>query len=404
MRFRFKAIKPSGEHYDDVMDAPDKISLYKELQQKGDTVISVDEDVAKNKENKKNILSFLNTVSTNDKIILARNMGSMLEAGLPLTRSLSVLERQSKNKKLKEILSQVQEDINKGDSLSQSLSKFPKVFPAFFISMIKAGEESGTISQSLKSIANQMEKIHTLVKRLRGAMIYPSIVIVAMIIISILLLIFLVPTLQQTFEELNLELPLQTRIIIGASSFLQNNIILSMSMVLLLIFSFVGVLKTKSGKRAFSFVILKTPLISGMVKESNSAKTARTLSSLLVAGVDFLVSIQITKEVLQNDYYKDILSEAEEKVSKGGTISSVLMSRQDLYPAFIGEMASIGEETGKISEMLANTADFYEDSVDQKTKNLSTIIEPLLMIFIGLFVGIFAVSMLGPIYSLVGSI
>jgi len=407
MKFIVKAIKNNGERYEEFRDATDKNSLYHELRLRGDTIISVTEKTETvNNKVKLKFQGMFHRISTNDKISLARNLGSMLESGLPLIRALSVLERQTRNPKLKDVFLTIQNNINKGGNLSQSFAGFPKVFPAIFVSMVKAGEESGTIAQSLKSIADQMEKIHTLVKRLRGAMIYPAIVIIVMIIIGVLLLVYLVPNLTATFKELNVKLPLSTRIIIKLSDFLKNHYIIVAMVALFFVSIFSVVLKTRGGKKFFSLLMLKTPIISTMIKESNSAKTARTLSSLLSSGVDFLVAIKITRDVVQNPFYKTILKQAEESVQKGDVISAVFLRTdvQKLYPPFVGEMTSIGEETGKLAQMFSNVADFYEEEVNQKTKNFSTIIEPILMVCIGLFVGIFAVSMLGPIYSLADAI
>ena len=318
MKFKFKAIKKTGEHYEGEREASDKYALYRDLQKEGDTALSAFEE-GKKKSIKfpTLIFGFLGKVGTSEKINLARNLGSMLEAGLPMTRGLSVLERQTRNRKLKRVLVKMQENINKGSALSESFAEFPEIFPKIFVSMVKAGEESGSIAKSLKSISDQLERIHTLVKRLRGAMIYPAIVLTAMLVISILLLIFLVPTLTQTFEELNLDLPLSTRIIIGLSTFLKDNTFSSLMIIISLVFSVVFLLRTKKGKRAANFVFLRTPIISSLVKESNSAKTARTLSSLLSAGVDFLIAIQITQDVVQNSFYKEVLEKAGENVKTG---------------------------------------------------------------------------------------
>ncbi|MBX4210885.1 type II secretion system F family protein [Candidatus Parcubacteria bacterium] len=163
-------------------------------------------------------------------------------------------------------------------------------------------------------------------------------------------------------------------------------------------------LRTKKGKRAFDYIILRVPLIGILVKEINSARTTRTLASLLSAGVDYVIAVTITREVLQNSYYKEVLAKAEIVIQKGDPISKVFLEREDLYPTFVGEMASVGEETGKLGEMLLGVAVFYEDEVDQKTKDMSTIIEPFLMVFIGIVVGFFAISILAPTYSLVDKI
>lgn len=406
MKFKVKAENSSGERFEEVKQAQDKVSLYQELKGAGNTVISIEEispsafSVFLSKLQSINI----GGVKTRDKIMFAKNLGAMIEAGLPLTRALNVLERQSKGGKLKTVLSGLLADVNKGETLSHSMEKFPKTFPNLFVSMVKAGEESGNLSQSLSTIALQLEKSHNLYKKVMGAMIYPAIVLVVMISIGILMLVFLVPVLTETFQELELELPLSTRIIIFSSDFLVNNYILSgLAFFFLAGLTYFGI-RTKKGKRFINFLTLHAPVISGIIKQSNSARTARTLSSLLSSGVDFLIAIKITEEVVQNSYYKEILLEAENSVEKGETISKIFLENEHLYPPFVGEMVSIGEETGKLSSMLLNVAEYYEDEIDQKTKNISSIIDPILMIIIGIGVGIFAVSMLMPIYSMVDAI
>ena len=257
------------------------------------------------------------------------------------------------------------------------------------------------MSDSLKIVANQMDKSNQLAKKVRGAMIYPAVIIAVMIILAILLLIFMVPTLTATFEGIGVELPLPTRILIGLSGFLVGNTLL---VIALLITSTIGLFyfyKSRSGRRLFDQAYLKLPVIGEMVKEVQSARTARTLSSLLSAGVEFVSALEVTAQVLQNHLYKDVLIEAKNGIQKGETMSAVFARHEHLYPPFVSEMTSVGEETGKIAEMLKNVANFYEEEVDQKTKDLSTIIEPVLMIVIGAGVGIFAISMLAPTYSLV---
>jgi type IV pilus assembly protein PilC len=405
MRFNFKAVKPTGEHYEGVRETSDKLSLYKELEKEGNTVISVVEENTKHKKfSLQRILpGFLQRVGAKDKIMFAKSLGTMLEAGLPMARALSVMERQARDKKLKSVFSKIRNSVSQGKSLNEALSQFPNVFPELFISMVKAGEESGSVSGSLKSVGSQMERTHLLVRKLRGAMIYPAIVLTAMVIITVLLLVYLVPILSETFESLNLELPLSTKIVIVLSNFLQNNAILSIIFIIASLLGFFIFIKTSAGKKSLDFLLLHLPIVKTLVKESNSARTSRTLSSLLTAGVDFLIAIRITKDVVQNSYYKKVLEKGEETVRKGGTISSTFLEAERLYPPFVGEMASIGEETGKLSEMLSNTADFFEEAINEKTKNISAVIEPILVVIIGIFVAIFALAMLGPIYSLVGS-
>lgn len=402
-KYKYTAIKESGEKYEGEKEAPNKFNLYSDVRKEGGTIISV-EEVQLKKFGTIKLPAFLGRVKTIDKIQFAKNLGVMVEAGLPLTRALSVMERQTRRQGFKEVLASLGAAIGKGESLSSAMSKHPKTFSPLFISMTKAGEESGSLTKSLKAIGGQIEKAYLLTKKVRGAMIYPAIVITVMLGIAVLMLIFVVPTLTATFKDLNLELPLTTKIVIFVSEFLRNNTFISLGLVIVTVAALVYWHRTPKGKRFFDMLLLRLPIVGGLVKETNSARTARTLSSLLSAGVDFLIAIKITKDVVQNGFYKEVLKKAEEAVEKGKPISDIFLAEEKLYPVFVGEMASIGEETGRLSEMFENVAEFYENEVEQKTKDMSTIIEPILMVVIGASVGLFAVSMLTPIYSLVDAI
>ena len=267
--------------------------------------------------------------------------------------------------------------------------------------MVKAGEESGTVSSSLGIVANQMEKSYLLVKKVRGALIYPAVIISAMIVIAILLLIFMVPTLTATFEGIGAKLPLSTRVLIYLSRFLVEHTLLVLSAIVLFVVSLTLFWRSKIGRNLTDNISLRLPVIGEMIREFESARTTRTLSSLLSAGVEIVVALDVTLDVLQNHLYKNALQHARDAIQKGEPMSAVFVEYESLYPLFVGEMIAVGEETGKISNMLMNVASYYEGEVDQKTKDLSTIIEPVLMIIIGVGVGIFAISMLAPTYSLV---
>lgn len=400
MLFKFIALKPSGERYEGTQEAQDKFALYQNIKKEGDTVISVHEERTGSLWARfKRYSDTFGGVKTRDKILFARNLGTMLQAGLPLSRALSVQSHQAKGK-LKAVIEVLSTELNKGQTLSQGMALFPAVFPPLFVSMVKAGEESGGISDALKMVASQMEKTYLLLKKIKGAMIYPAVIICAMIIITILLMIYVVPTLTVTFKDLNVALPLSTRIIIWISDFLKYNITATFGILIGVAVCGYFVTKMKAVKKVSDYALLKVPAIGFLVKETNSARTARTLASLLSSGVDFLVATRITEEVIQNSLYKKVLKEAQVKVEKGDPISQVFLAHDNLYPNFVGEMIALGEETGRLSEMFGNVADYYENEVEQKTKDLSTIIEPILMMVIGGAVGFFAVAMLTPMYSL----
>lgn len=403
-KFKYKAIRENGKTYEGVVEATDRFVVYSQIRKEKGTVISVKEASKRMPLSMEAINNLFSTVKASEKIVFTRNLAAMINAGLSLTRALNVLERQSKNAKLKKIINTILEDIKKGQNLHTAMERFPKVFSHLFTSMVKAGEESGKLVEALQNIGDQMKRSYALNRRIRGALTYPVIIIIAMFIIGILMMIYVVPTLTQTFEELGADLPKSTQAIISISNFLTNH-----TFTALLIFVIVATLitawfRTAQGKRMFDFSILHIPIIEELVKETNSARTTRTLSSLLSSGVEVVTALAITGEVMQNSYYKEVLQKAEKSIQKGEPISKAFIENEKLYPVLVGEMISVGEETGKLSDMLKDIADFYEEEVEEKTKNLSTIIEPVLMIFIGAVVGFFALAMITPIYSISESI
>ncbi len=231
-------------------------------------------------------------------------------------------------------------------------------------------------------------------------MIYPAIILIAIVIIGILMLIFVVPTLAATFTSLGAALPLSTKIIIGLSNFMSQNVLLVLGILIVLVVGGTLFFRTTRGAALVLFVSLRLPVIGDLVRETFSARAARTLSSLLSSGVEMLTALAITQEVVGNNVFGKVIAEAEERVRKGEALSVAFVAHEKLYPLLMGDMISVGEETGKVSDMLTQIAEYYETDVEDRTKDLSTIIEPLLMLFIGVFVGIFAISMIAPIYSL----
>jgi type IV pilus assembly protein PilC len=343
---------------------------------------------------------YINRVSADELVMMTRNLGSMLKAGLTIIRALSVIERQSSNPKLKGVIRQVVEKINNGEQFGGALKEYPDVFSDLYVAMIKAGEEGGSLAEALQTLAIQMERASNLTKKVKGAMIYPAIVITVMVIIAILMMIYVMPQITDVFKGMDKELPATTQFLISVSDFLVAHTVLTLVGMVGFVVGLVSFFKTKIGRTVSSWVVVRLPAIGTMAKETNAARTARTLSSLLDSGVDVIQSIEITEEVVQNVFYKEILREARIRVEKGTALSEVFVERKDLYPILVGEMILVGEETGQIAGMLKELAQFYETEVERKTKDLSTIIEPILMVLIGAGVGFFALAMIAPIYSI----
>jgi len=399
-RFNYTAENTDGEIYRGISEARDRFELYKIIRREGGKVVSVSED------HTDSVWSFqywnakIASVPEYQKIAFSRNLGAMLTAGLSLARALSVLERQTKNARLKNVISHLESDVRRGDPLHESMKKFSRVFSSLFVAMVKSGEESGDLSGALRGVAEQMNQSYILKKKVRGALIYPSIILIAIIGIGTLMLTEVVPTLAQTFEEVGAELPASTQAVIGLSNFLVEHTVAAIALVSTFIFLMILFLRTHFGRRMKDSVFIKVPLIGTIVREVNSARTARTLSSLLSSGVDVITAISITTEVVQNSYFREVLVDAASSVQKGEPFAKPFALREDLYPPLVAEMIAVGEETGALTDMLAQLAVFYEEEVSRKTKDMSTVIEPFLMIIIGTAVGFFAISMISPIYSL----
>lgn len=406
-KFTYTGETREGESVSMTVEAADKYAVYEIARSSGHTVTSVVPASRFSLEklmNMEKINFFLSRVKADELVMMTRNLSSMLKAGLPLSRALSVIERQSKNQRVKGTMKELRESISKGDPFHEGLKRFPETFSPLYIAMVRAGEESGGLVETLKTIATQLERSSSLRKKVKGAMIYPSIVISVMVILGVLMMIYVVPTLTSTFVKLNIELPLSTRIIIGLSNFFSNHGLIAATGLIASIFGIIAFARTRIGKRVLHIVYVNLPVIGILVKQTNAAYTTRTLSSLLASGVDVIGAIKITEDVLQNVYYKDILKEAAVRVEKGSPLSETFIAHEKLYPILVGEMILVGEETGQISQMLTEVADFYETEVEQKTKDLSTIIEPILMVVIGGAVGFFALAMISPIYSISDSI
>lgn len=401
MRFHYKARNNNGESVEGVREAADRFALSRELKTEGFIVISAEAmDAKKNRWSFRKLNNMFGRVSLREKIVFANNLSAMITAGLSLIRAVGVLERQTDNQYFQDILKVIGEKVQRGESLSAALAAYPKIFPEVFVAMVAAGEESGNLPGSLKVVSSQMTKSYELRRKIRGAMIYPAIIIGVIIIIGILMMVFLVPTLTQTFKELEVELPLSTQIVVAISDFMTANIVTSLGGLVVLAVAVVSYVRTSTGRRHWHYLLLHLPVISELTRKVNSAIIMRTISSLIQSGVSMIDTLKITHRVVQNTYYKSVISEAIEKVQKGVGLSTVLSGHEKLFPVLVGEMALVGEETGDLPSMLMNGAVFFEEEVDQATKNLSTIIEPVLMVIIGIAVGFFAISMIGPIYSL----
>ncbi len=399
MQFKVK-IRKEGVEETKTVEAANRFAVYDTVRSEGGFVVSISE-----REDLASVFERFNVqigtgVKKIEVIQLTRNLATMLNAGLSISRALTVIERQSSNKSLKKVASGLVDAIKKGSPFHEALALYPKVFPELLVAMVRAGEESGSLPDALSVVGLQMGRAEELTRKVKGAMIYPSIVVTGIIIVAILMLIYVVPTLTKTFTSLGVQVPLATRVIVAMSNFMVDNVFIMIPTlvgcaVLLVLFG-----RSKVGKSWILESALQFPVVGEMVRETFTARAARTLSSLLTAGVPVLSALEITENVVGARVFSSVIHEAAEHVKKGEMLSKAFVEHSKYYPVLMGDMLAVGEETGKVAEMLKQIAEFYEETVSEKTKDLSTIIEPVLMLIIGVFVGIFAVAMIAPIYQL----
>ncbi len=403
MKFKFRAKNQAGAMVEGEREAADRLALARELRPGGLTLFWAEPVAAPVGWQKLVARLTFGRVKLKDKILFAGNLSSMLEAGLPLARTLDVIGRQNTNKVFRPILETLAQKIRNGESFSQALGSFPETFPAVFVAMVAAGEESGKLTEALGIVRRQMERSYNLRRRVRGAMLYPLIIVIAIVIIAVLMMIFLVPTLTGLFTELKVDLPVSTRVVIAISNFLAGYPLIFFPSLILVFAAGWRLSRTRRGKRFLASAWLRLPVIRDITRQLNSAVIMRTLSSLLASGVSMVETINITRQVVPNPFYQESLNQAVLEVTRGQPLSKIFRDYNRIYPPLVGELVEVGEETGDLPTLLHKGALFYEGEVNQLTKNLSTVIEPVLMVFVGLAVGFFAISMISPIYSLSSS-
>jgi len=345
----------------------------------------------------------LSRVKTIDKILFAKHLALMLSSGVSLQQSLLELQEQ-KSARLKKILKILGEEIKKGSTVSKALLKYKKEFGSLFINMIKIGEESGTLEESLGHLADQMEASYELKKKVRGAMIYPVLVLGVTVLIGLGLAIFILPKLLGFFRSLDVQLPLITRILLASVANFEKYGFYYIGGLIFFVIFFKAALRLPSIKFFFHNLIIEMPIFGKIVKKVNLAYFSRTLATLLKSGVNIVEALDISASTLNNVAYKETLKKASMNIRKGKSLGQFLRTAPRIIPGIVVKMIEVGEKSGSLEETLFYIADFYEKDVDAITKDLASILEPILLIGVGLIVGAVAISILMPIYQFTSSI
>lgn len=344
-------------------------------------------------------------VSFQDKLLFTKHLHTMIKAGIPIAEALDTLVDQSRSVALKKVLSGVLSNVQNGQSLTKSLGKHPKVFDQFFISLVGIGEESGTLEDNLEFLSKQMSKDFRLRRKIKGAMMYPAIVVFTMLIMGGFISFFVLPKLVDFFESFEIELPLTTKILLFISTIMKDYGYIILAAVAVFVVLLRLITKTSKIRPIWHSFLLRIPGMGKMISYGQLSRFARNLGTLIQSGVPITKSIDITAETLSNLRFKNDLMEVSKSLTKGKNIGQTLKKNNYFeYPPLVSRMISVGEKTGKLDDTLLYLGDFYEDEVDDLSKNLSTLIEPALLIIIGLAVGFVAIAIISPIYELTGSI
>jgi type IV pilus assembly protein PilC len=397
--FTFVAKNSQGEIRNGKTEGKDKRSVAEALRVEGFFVTSLIEEEINHDVSGRSKWKIFSGISLKDKMMFARHLGVMLASGLSVPRALNVISNQTKSRKFKDILAKIEENVKTGNTLADSLAR-SGVFDDLSVNMIRVGEVGGSLEEVLTLLADQLEKEHNLISKVRGAMYYPSVIFIVMIGIGIAMMTFVVPQLTAVFADTQTTLPVSTEMIIGTSNFMAGHKLLVLGLIIITTIFLIIFFKTKTGKKVAAFVFLKVPVIKNIVVKVNNARFARIYSSLLRSGVPVIESLKIISETLTNRYYQEAFKNIGIGVQKGNPLHEGLAMYPKLFPVLIIQMMEVGEETGKTVDVLGDIARFYEEEIDQLTKNLSSIIEPVLMVVIGSAVGFFAISMIMPMYSI----
>jgi type IV pilus assembly protein PilC len=348
-------------------------------------------------------LPLLNGIKLQDKVIFSRQFATMINAGVPIVQSLRILEEQCESKKMKVMIADVARQVEGGATLSIALAAHPKGFNNIYVNMVRAGETGGILDQVLERLATQQEKDAEIVSKIRSAMIYPSVITVATISAFFFLMTVIVPKLSSIFEDAGADLPIYTKIMLAISAFLVTSWYWLIGGLVVGAILFVRWYKTKAGRKVVDRLLLKMPIFGPILVKVNVARFSRTFGSLMASGISVLDALQATSSALGNSVYRDELLIVAEQVKNGRPMSEHLRESPH-FPAIVSQMLAVGEETGKLDEILLKLASFYEREVDTVIEGLTSIIEPILILVLGGMVGFIVISVFGPISDISNSV
>src|SRR3954463_2195979 len=394
--FTYTARALNGDLRTATIDAPSRDEVMAQLKRQRLNVVKIDEAAAAKKKTG-------GKISMRDIVIFTRQFSTMINAGLPLVQALDILSKQSENPALKDVTIAVVFDVESGHTVADALAKHPKAFSELYVNMVAAGEAGGILDTILMRLATFMEKNDALVRKVKGAMIYPAVIMSVAAIAVIVLLIFVIPVFENMFSSVGLALPLPTRIVIGASRFLKGYWWMVGAVIIVVVYAFRKYNATSNGKLVVDRFLLRMPVLGDVLRKSAVSRFTRTLGTLISSGVSILEGLEITAKTAGNRVVHDAIMESRASIAGGDTISAPLR-KSAVFPPMVISMINVGEQTGGLDEMLSKIADFYDEEVDAAVSNLLSLLEPIMIVFLGVIVGGMVVAMSLPIFDMINAV
>lgn len=399
--FNYQAASKTGSTESGSIEAANLVAAGHLLKEQG--LIPLDLTEKKDRDFLASLQNFA-SVPLKEKIAFIQNLDLLLRSGVSAPRAMRIIAKQTGNKKFRNTVNTMAGNVEAGKSMHEAMAEYPKIFSHIFVSMVEVGEISGNLEKSLEYLRIQLQREADLKSKTKGAMIYPGVIISAMVIIGIALAIFVLPSLTATFKDFSTQLPITTRLVIAVSDFMAGNSIVVIVGLIAFVGGAVAFLRSSVGSKALDTFLLNMPLISPVVKKINMARFSRILGSLMKSGISVVQGLQVTSEAMDNYFYREVLAECAEAVKIGKPLTEALSDHPKLFPFIVTQMLSIGEETGNLENILDQLAEHFEAEVDDTMKNMSSIIEPLLLLVIGGVVGFLALALISPIYNISNSI
>lgn len=398
--FTYKARDKSGRLVQGMIDANSDEMVANLLLEKNLAIVSIEK--RKSDAWHLNFSSIFKHVGTKDLVVFFRQLAVMIDANMPIVKALRILIRQTHNQNLKMVIAGLADEVEGGNSLSSGMDSFPEVFTPFYVNIIRSGETSGRLSQVMNYLADQKEKDYDLESNLKGAMIYPAFILCALVVVGFIVMAFVVPKMTAMITESGAKLPLITQILISFSSFLAHFWWLVLILFLIIALGISFSLRTEKGKRTFDLLKIRMPIFGNIFKYIYIVRICRSLDTLLKGGVPISRGLEVVRDVVGNKVYFNVLSETIKEVSEGNSIAEGFSMSEDI-PVMVYQMIGVGEEIGKLEEILEKITDFYSREINNKVKNLSSMIEPLIMVVLGLAVGLFVAAIILPMWQLSSS-